>query len=745
MKKGIFKIFFASFMATCCLALSAYGAEKDLTVDIDWDAFLSRHDMIWNKLPSKWWEAPFLGNGMLGLQVRKTAPNLIRLDVGRGDVQLHGDEVARIPIGHFEIRTKTGIKKGALRLHLRDAVLTGWIQCEADGTTALPPPIMIRMFVHAERDLIAAELSSDDMSSFDWKWVPEEAINPRRKARKLFKNFTPPEPPDISQSDGVNLCTQSLRPKGRTATAWTISTTGGKSELRVSVKHTVEDCAADAEAVDVLKSVEEMPFEELLRSHSEWWHRYYPESFVSIDDAYWEGFYWIQMYKLASATRENGMVIDNQGPWLQPTPWPGIWWNLNIQLSYWPVYTANRLELGESLSGALDRNIDQLILNVPEKYRSDSAGIGRSSCQDFRKNVAVPGRGKEVGDLLWACHNYWLQCRYSMDHKRTVQSFYPLLKRSVNFYLHFLEKDDRGVLHIPKTFSPEYGFEQGADTNYDLALLKWGLTAVIDIAERYHIQDPRLDEYKETLKNLTAYPQDENGMMIASKVPFAHGHRHFSHLLMFYPLYLENINTSGAKELAVKSVKHWHSLGSRKGYSWTGASLIMSSFGMGDEALQYLNGLKSFIRPNTLYRESGPVIETPLSAAQSIQNMLLQSWGGVIRVFPAMPEKWGNVSFHNLRTEGAFLVSAVRRDGVTQFIHIKSLTGEPCRVVCDIPGYVCKINGETRRLRRAKDGVVQLNLKEGETAIFTTLANLEDFAIKTDARILKEKSTFGMR
>ena len=35
-------------------------------------------------------------------------------------------------------------------------------------------------------------------------------------------------------------------------------------------------------------------------------------------------------------------------------------------------------------------------------------------------------------------------------------------------------------------------------------------------------------------------------------------------------------------------------------------------------------------------------------------------------------------------TEGAFKVSASRKQGKTQFIHIKSLAGEPCIVTTDI-------------------------------------------------------------
>ena len=73
---------------------------------------------------------------------------------------------------------------------------------------------------------------------------------------------------------------------------------------------------------------------------------------------------------------------------------------------------------------------------------------------------------------------------------------------------------------------------------------------------------------------------------------------------------------------------------------------------------------------NTLYRESGPVIESPLSGAQSIHDMLLQSWGGKIRVFPAVPDAWQDVAFDGLRTEGAFKVSVFRISWKTEFIQV---------------------------------------------------------------------------
>jgi hypothetical protein len=45
--------------------------------------------------------------------------------------------------------------------------------------------------------------------------------------------------------------------------------------------------------------------------------------------------------------------------------------------------------------------------------------------------------------------------------------------------------------------------------------------------------------------------------------------------------------------------------------------------------------------------------------------MLLQSWGGKLRIFPAVPGQWKDAAFENLRAEGGFIVSARRVAGKT--------------------------------------------------------------------------------
>lgn len=114
------------------------------------------------------------------------------------------------------------------------------------------------------------------------------------------------------------------------------------------------------------------------------------------------------------------------GPWLEPTPWPAAWWDLNVQLEYWLINGSNHLEL-DSIATTFAANRRQLINNVPSAYRTDSAGIGRSSDMFCNRSVPTPGSSgtPEVGDFTWALHNVWLTYWHSMDDTMLRDTLFP--------------------------------------------------------------------------------------------------------------------------------------------------------------------------------------------------------------------------------------------------------------------------------------------------------------------------------
>ena len=63
--------------------------------------------------------------------------------------------------------------------------------------------------------------------------------------------------------------------------------------------------------------------------------------------------------------------------------------------------------------------------------------------------------------------------------------------------------------------------------------------------------------------------------------------------------------------------------------------------------------------------------------------MLLQSWGGKVRVFPSVPAAWSDVSFTDLRAEGGFIVSATRRAGKTVSVSVTATVSGTLRLKVD--------------------------------------------------------------
>jgi alpha-L-fucosidase 2 len=727
---------------------------------VDWPAFLGQQDLVWKRLPTKWAEGAFLGNGLLGAMVfADTAVDqdkrALVFQLGRTDVTDHqkGREPIlarpRLPIGRLEIETAGTLESGEGRLSLWDAEWSGTLRTDRGV-------LKVRSYVHATQPVLVVELEgAGGESGARVGFRPALAINERLLVRPQPINEGDLNPaPFLDERGPVRISVQRRRSGGEYAVAWQEKALGGGRRLLVLA---MTDSFPDAEARNlaaaaVTRAMAEGP-QRLRRSHQAFWHDYYPQSFVSVPNSRLESFYWIQMYKLASATRAELPAIDTLGPWYDRTPWPGVWWNLNIQLSYWPVYAANRLSLGESLLGIVDRNQENLRNNVPPALRKTGVmAVGRMGGPDAVSPVEYTGpRGPKDGsheltDLVWVMHNYWLHWRYTMDDG-VLRRLFPLLEASVGYVLARLEPGPGdGKLHLPRAVSPEFP-KTAPDTNYDLSLLRWGLETLLALDQRLGGKaGDRAARWKDTLARLTPYPVGDSGYLIGRGQPLDESHRHFSHLLMVYPLRLVTGESVAERALIEKSLAHWIGFeGALQGYSFVGASAISSLLGKGDDAERFLDQLLGrFVKPNTMYLEAGPVIETPLSAAQAVHEMLLQTWGGVLRVFPALPASWKDVSFHQLRGEGAFLLSANRRAGRTTFVRVQSLAGEPARLRVEMADPTITGSSAQARAEKQADGSYQLTLARGESVTFTARAATAAERTIAPVTVTGERNAFGL-
>jgi alpha-L-fucosidase 2 len=105
-------------------------------------------------------------------------------------------------------------------------------------------------------------------------------------------------------------------------------------------------------------------------------------------------------------------------------------------------------------------------------------------------------------------------------------------------------------------------------------------------------------------------------------------------------------------------------------------------------------------------------LEGNFGASQAVHEMLLQSWGGRIRVFPAIPPEWEDVSFSQLRAEGGYIVDAERIDGKTVRVEITSTLDQLLRLEDPFDNQEFESN---ITLERKGEDELQCRMKQGQT------------------------------
>ena len=733
----------------------------------DWRGFLGEHDMLWDNdvtadpvfpegvqgkrhwgRTDGYYSGALMGNGLLGTNLYKLSDGVYRLNVGRSDVTEAREPFSlynsgRLPIGYFTFSTVGQVQDEKMRLSIYDATTSGALKTDVGE-------LDFRTYVHSERECIVFDTRTEGGES-GWKlnFIPQKAISPRyvfncSNVPKGYVNSQGKSNPDpYFRRDGdISMSIQPLA-KDTTFTdiarwyvvAWKTVTDGPDSRTIATVAQSAKLETAVREAKSVIRKAFAVPKEKLDSEHLGWWHKFYEQAaFLTFPDKDIERFYWFQYYKFASTARPGKPVVDLQGVWPTcDTPWPAIWMNLNIQLTYSWLTKANLGFLERPLWDALWKNRDNLTRNVTDirgqEDWTECRVLPRASGYDFHAplNPALAQRNQyEVGNLTWTLFYYWQMCEAYGDDIQMKARLFPLLKSAVNIFFRIRIQNPDGTYSLPSTASPEYGEgdlgEIGTNTNYDLANLRWGLSTLIEIDGKYGLNDPMLPQWKDFLAKMPSFRYDENtGFKISDKFEFLDTtHRHWSHLFMIYPYHLLDWDNPLDAERMTLSLRRWQG---NTGYSLTGKAAMLASHGEGNAALECLKRfLAGWVRPNTLYNESGPVIETPFSAMCSLEELYMQDWGDRIRVFHGCPSSWKDVSFRNMRARGAFLVSAVRKGGNTSCVRVISEKGGTCRIQTGIPEMMLIVTGEDGNIpqwRALGGGVVEIFMKKGETVTLT--------------------------
>jgi alpha-L-fucosidase 2 len=216
--------------------------------------------------------------------------------------------------------------------------------------------------------------------------------------------------------------------------------------------------------------------------------------------------------------------------------------------------------------------------------------------------------------------------------------------------------------------------------------------------------------------------------MFAPGFPYDESHRHFSHQMAYHPLGLIDFSRGEKdQEIIQNTLRNLEKQGSDywTGYSFSWLGNLYARAFKGEKAAEVLRTfaecfcLKNSFHVNGDQCKAGHskftyrpfTLEGNFAYAAAVQEMLLQSHTGIVKLFPAIPRNWENCSFENLRTYGAFIVSAEKENKTVKEVTIHSEKGGELNLENPFDANDFVSNKE----HVIENNVIKINLKKGET------------------------------
>ncbi len=453
---------------------------------------------------------------------------------------------------------------------------------------------------------------------------------------------------------------------------------------------------------------------EALAQHLTWWKAFWASCAIQLPDTVMERQWYLDRYKLGCVARKGDPPVTLQAVWTADEgrlpPWKGDVHNdLNTQLSYWPAFSGNYKEGVTSFTDWL-----WAIRKECERYTRSYFGV---------PGLDVPGvctlSGAPMGGWIqyslsptvssWLSQDFYQEWLYWKDTAFLQQRAYPYLSAVATFLEHITTLKN-GVRELPISSSPEiYDNSPQAwfatNTNYDLALMTYVFQSAAAAAQVLG-KSAEATHWKQLVSEMGPLTQDAKGLSIAAGAVQTESHRHMSPFMAIYPMGLLSPDSPSDTSLINRSLEHISALGTREwvGYSFCWAGCLFARNYQGDSAERYLKIFATnFVSSNSFHlngdQQKGQysgftyrpfTLEGNFAYGAGIQEMLLQSYNGYLRPFPALPKSWGQVSFHQLRAEGGFLVNGLYDHGQVT-LSIKATVDGPLNLW--IPADHCQVDG----------------------------------------------------
>jgi len=494
--------------------------------------------------------------------------------------------------------------------------------------------------------------------------------------------------------------------------------------------------------------------------HLQEWGKFWSQSSITIPDKLLEHIWYISQYFLNSTLKYANQAPGLYGLWTYHdiTPWRGDYHlDRNLQAVLEPLFSSNHIELADVYYDFFISVLPEIRKQTKKFYRWDGISFPGSIGPKGENMGGYFPVSHWEGTSSWISLLFWWKYRFTMDNDFLKEKAYPFMKECGIFYEKYLgEKREDGKYHLWPSYLPETGANSmkawGTDSAIDIGLLRFLFGALIKAAKILGKDKEDIKKWEEILSGLPDYPTWDGAIVDYQEWPELYEKESiFTDDLRIAPIYpIGDINQDSPDELLELGRRTFYSLGKHHARIWLlTESAVASRLGISELSYGYIRTWAQDITPQGIGTYSTGIsigwrdtslndgirklyklvpwnysvfgIEFPSNFISALNEMLLQSCGEKIRVFPAVPSEWKEVKFENFRAERAFLISAYMKDGVVNKIVVKSIKGEELLLV----------NPEPARKFCIKKNGKKLGIGEGKIfRLKTTPSSCYEFTIK---------------